>query len=216
MAEQARQDPQVLEYGFSAYKLQYSPGWTTSFAVIVKNPNPNTWVASATYLTVTFRDAAGNVVLTDDLATLSGLGPGQTSAVAGTDSGAKAPAQATTMDVQVTRVTWLDLTQVAPGDVTMSTATVRPSPEDTVTPTAFITCPARSTYRSKISNVYAEIVYRDGAGKIIGGSAHNSDVNHDTLTLPGNSTRAIQIKALFVPPTGVPAAVCYPSYHKPL
>lgn len=162
---------------------------------------------------MTFRDANGAVVFVDDNATTYGIRPGTTSALGGTDIFSSAPVEAASMQVEVLDASWTPTSLMSPGTLVSGPAAVRPDPSSSPSsPAVLIDCAVRSTYPSKTASIFLMIVYRDPTGKIIGGMTSNSDAESDTLDAFGNTVTRVGLKALFTPPSGVPAAECYPSW----
>jgi hypothetical protein len=121
------------------------------------------------------------------------------------------------MEVEITRTQWFTTDDVTPGSVTFGPATVRPvqkDPGDSVDGVV-VGCEATSTFASKLGNAYVEILYLDATGKIIGGDANNSTIDNQFIAIPGTARTTFEMKELFSPPGGVPAAQCYGSYVTP-
>jgi hypothetical protein len=216
--EGQRADPQIVDSGFTAYDVEYS-GKVISYAARVKNPNPSSWVASSVRLDVKFTDDAGKVIYDSDFEVIYTITPGATSAIGGTAVGgdlADVTAQPTKMVATITDVSWFSTDDVAPGTITFGPATVKAGTRDSTTDSVIVSCDATSSYRSKLGSGSIAIVYLDQAGKIIGGNSDNSDIDHETIALAGESVTSVQMEELFSLPTGVPAAACYPSFVGPI
>jgi hypothetical protein len=215
--EGQRADPEVVDSGFTAYDVEYS-GKVISYAARVRNPNPSSWVALSVQMDITFTDDAGKVLYEDDLATVYTITPGATSAVGGTAVGgdlSDLTTSPTKMAVKITDVSWFTTDDVAPGTVSFGPATVKPGTRDSTTDSVVVSCDATSSYRSKLGGGSVAIVYLDGAGKIIGGNNDNTTIDHDSISLAGESVTKVEMEELFSLPTGVPAAACYPSFVGP-
>jgi hypothetical protein len=217
ISEGQRADPKILDSGFTAYDVEYS-GKVISYAARVTNPNPTSWVASAVQMDVKFTDDAGKVLYEDDLATIYTLTPGATSAIGGTAVGGDLADLTTTptkMTVQITDVSWFTTDDVAPGTLTFGPATVKAGTRDSSVDSVVVSCEAASSYRSKLGSGSIAIVYLDPAGKIIGGNNDNTTIDHDFISLAGESVTKLEMEELFSLPAGVPAAACYPSFVGP-
>jgi hypothetical protein len=218
ISESQRADPQIVDSGFTAYDVEYS-GKVISYAARVKNPNPSSWVASSVRMEVSFTDDAGKVIYDSDFEVVYTLTPGATSAIGGTAVGGDlrdVVAQPTKMNVKITDVSWFSTEDVAPGTITFGPATVKPGTRDSTTDSVIVSCDATSSYRSKLGSGSVAIVYLDKAGKIIGGNSDNSNLDHDSISLAGESVTPVEVEELFSLPTGVPAAACYPSFVGPI
>jgi hypothetical protein len=216
--ESARQDPQIVDSGFTAYDVEYS-GKVISYAARVKNPNPSSWVASSVRMDVKFTDDAGKVIYDSDFEVIYTITPGATSAIGGTAVGgdlADVTAQPTKMVVTITDVRWFSTDDVAPGTISFGPATVKAGTRDSSVDSVLVSCDATSSYRSKLSSGSVAIVYLDQAGKIIGGNSDNSNLDHDSISLAGESVTKVEMEELFSLPSGVPAAACYPSFVGPI
>jgi hypothetical protein len=216
--ESQRADPQIVDSGFTAYDVEYS-GKVISYAARVKNPNPSSWVASSVRLDVKFTDDAGKVIYDSDFEVIYTITPGATSAIGGTAVGgdlADVTTQPTKMVATITDVSWFSTEDVAPGTITFGPATVKPGTRDSTTDSVIVSCDATSSYRSKLGSGSVAIVYLDQSGKIIGGNSDNSNLDHDTIALAGESVTPVEVEELFSLPTGVPAAACYPSFVGPI
>jgi hypothetical protein len=218
ISESQRADPQIVDSGFTAYDVEYS-GKVISYAARVKNPNPSSWVVSSVKLDVSFTDDAGKVIYDSDYEVIYTITPGATSAIGGTAVGgdlADVTTQPTKMNVKITDVDWFSTEDVAPGTISFGPATVKPGTRDSTTDSVIVSCDATSSYRSKLGSGSVAIVYLDNAGKIIGGNSDNSNLDHDTISLAGESVTPVEVEELFSLPTGVPAAACYPSFVGPI
>jgi hypothetical protein len=218
ISEGQRADPKIVDSGFTAYDVEYS-GKVISYAARVTNPNPSSWVASAVQMDVTFTDDTGKVLYQDDLATIYTLTPGATSAIGGTAVGgdlSDLTASPTKMTVKITDVSWFSTEDVAPGTISFGPATVKPGTRDSTTDSVVVSCDATSSYRSKLGSGSIAIVYLDAAGKIIGGNSDNTTIDHDFISLAGESVTKLEMEELFSLPAGVPAAACYPSFVGPI
>ena len=207
---------EVLDQGFSVYAVQYT-GIVTSWAVKLRNPNTDTWRATGASLRVTFTDASGAVVLVEEGPVTADVGPGQVVAFASTDSGGGSTGVATAMQVEVLDTRWTDGEYRATGEITMGPATARPAtgPGSDITPKVLVDCTASSTFLSKLSSIFVTVVYLDAQGRIIGGSSHNSDIDGETLSVPGGGTAQFTLQGYFAPPSGVPAAECSANFVRP-
>ncbi len=203
--------PEVVEKGFSSWKVELlDPLITyTSFAVLIRNPNPGAWVAGATRVTITFRDSTGAVVASDTSVNTYGVQPGATAIVAKWVR-TKSRAVATSMDVQLGTTDWSRTDKSGPDRVTAGPATTRPSGFGLakLTIACDVTSTSTSTLRASI-----DVAYRDAGGAIIGGGEFFNNIGADPINLPGSSTTPVQLLEFTPPPAGVPAAECYPSFQ---
>jgi hypothetical protein len=208
---------EVVDQGFSAYAVQYS-GNVTSWAVKLRNPNTDTWSATGASLRVTFTDQSGAVVLTEEGPFTADVGPGQVVAYGSTDSGGNATGIATAMRVEVLDTNWTESEYRAAGEITMGPATARPAtgPGTDISAKVLVDCTASSTFLSKLGSFFVTTVYRDAQGRIIGGSTHNSDIDGETLSVPGGGTAQFTLQGYFAPPSGVPAAECSANFVRPV
>ena len=207
---------EVVDQGFSAFAAQYT-GNVTSWAVKLRNPNTDPWRATGASLRITFTDAAGTVVLVEEGPVTADVGPGQVMAFGSTDIRG-ATGIATAMRVEVLDTNWTDGSYRAVGEITMGPATARPAtgPGNDTSPKVLIDCVASSSYLSKIASFFVTTVYLDANGRIIGGSQHNSDIDGETLSVPGGGTADFTVQGYFAPPSGVPAAECYANHNRPV
>jgi hypothetical protein len=203
---------EVADHGFSAYAVEYT-GIVTSYAVRLRNPNPAPWRATSATLQITFTDANGAVVLAEQGPFIADIGPGQTTAF-GSTATRDATGIATAMHVEVVDANWTDGMYRAAGEITTGPATARPV-TGTGSDKVLIDCAASSTYLSKVAGLFVSVVYLDPQGRIIGGSQHNSDVDGNTLSVPGGGSAPFTLQGYFAPPNGVPAAECSVNYVRP-
>ncbi len=217
--ESQREDVEVVDFGFTAYDVEYS-GKVISYAARVRNPNPTSWVASSVQLDVQLTDDAGTLLYQDDFAVVYTVPPGATSAIGGTAVGGdlrELTTSPTRMSVEVTDIDWFSTDDVAPGTLTMGPATVRPGADDgSSVDSVIVSCDAISSYRSELGSGSIAIVYLDATGKIIGGNADNTTIDNDFISLPGESVTPLEMEELFSLPDGVPAAECHPSFVGPI
>lgn len=200
---------EVVEKGFSSYAIQFS-GQKLSYAVLLRNANTTAVRAQSATVRVTFTDAAGAVVLTGDDLVLTDLGPGQTTAIGGTDLG-KATGIPATMTAEVLKTRWSSAANGVPGEITTGPATVRPGPYSANS--LLVDCTATSTFASKVVVRTMTVVLRDAQGKIIGGFGTYDDAEGKRLGVPGNGTTAFTLRAWQTPPQ-VPSAACYPNHNR--
>jgi hypothetical protein len=216
--EGKRADPQIVDSGFTAYDVEYT-GKVISYGLKVKNPNPSSWVASSVDLDVKFTDDAGKVIWQSTFEAIYTINPGATTALGETVEGGDlqdVTTQPTKMVATITDVDWFSTDDVAPGTITFGPAKVKPGTRDSGADSVVVSCDATSSYRSKLGSGSVEILYLDQAGKIIGGNSDNSNLDHDTISLAGESVTPVEVEELFTPPNGVPAAACYPSFVGPI
>ena len=152
------------------------------YGLIVENPNAS-WAAFGTGVDITFVDGSGK-----ELTTLGGLFatlmPGQVAAIGGsTPSGQGAKS----MDVKLVELEWLAMA-TPPVPLTVSDIVTKTS-GDRMTAAGTIT----NSSAQPIDVVAINIIYRDGAGKIIGGS-------DDRARVPANSNVDFEVEALEVLP----------------
>jgi hypothetical protein len=206
---------EVVDQGFSAYAVQYS-GNVTSWGVKLRNPNTGNLYATGVSLRVTFTDATGAVVLVEEGPVTADVAPGQVIAFGSTDIRG-ATGLATAMHVEVVDTNWTDGEYRAAGQITMGPATARPGtgPGSDLNTQVVVDCSASSTFLSKLSSFFVSVLYLDAQGRIIGGSNHNSDIDGETLSVPGGGNARFTLEALFAPPSGVPAAECSPNFVRP-
>jgi hypothetical protein len=156
-------------------------------------------------------------VLVEEGPVTADVAPGQVIAFGSTDiRGATGPA--TAMRVEVVDTNWADGEYRAPGAITMGPATARPGtgPGSDLNAQVLVDCSASSTFLSKLSSFFVSVVHLDAQGRIIGGSSHNTDLDGDTLSVPGGGSADFTLEALFAPPSGVPAAECSPDFVRPV
>lgn len=153
---QATAQPLVVEdYGFT-----YFPGSTefTQYAVVISNPNPDTFVAEFVDVNITFYDDDGTVVASESETITQAL-PGQTNAV----GGAGFPeGEATSMEVAID-YDWEEI-DFDVGEFILSNLKTTSDRYSTST-RGVIT----STFEEKQEDVEVIVVWRDSAGRILGG-----------------------------------------------
>ena len=155
-------DVEVVEQGFDLVEVE-TPGAEPflRWGVMVHNPNPADWVAVVS-LDVTFTDGRGGVAEAFDV--IKHLGPGETKpaghgdADVGTLTGSP-----TGMDVGITDVTWVALSDTMPGDVTVRVVSELDWGDDGRRVVAAV----RSTFDTEVA---AEVrsVLRDAGGTLLG------------------------------------------------
>jgi hypothetical protein len=173
----------VIEQGLSQIK-DSSGKPMISFGVFLENTSTN-WVATGTKLTVTLADAAGAPV--EDQ-----VGHGQYSVYSTfpqrrTGLGAQiyvGSAGATRIAVQVASSTWYPRTN--PGFAEVTTADVQTR---RTAGSATFTFAVTSTYRQAVTGRYLYIIFRDQAGKLIGGAGAGGDVTRPCDSVPPGRSR---------------------------
>jgi hypothetical protein len=216
--EAERADVEVIDQGFTAYDVEYT-GKVISYAIKVRNPNPNSWVASSVRMDAKFTDDAGTLIFEDDFAVIYTIPPDAVAAAGGTAIGGElreTTAQPTKMTVEVTDISWFSTDDVAPGTLVMGPATVRPGTRDSASDSVVVSCDAHSSYRSELNSGSIAIVFLDATGEIIGGNSDNTTIDNDFISIPGESVTPLEMELLFSLPDGVPAAECYPSFVGPI
>jgi hypothetical protein len=216
----ARLDVEIVETGLSTYSLPFSGAPTVSAAVVVRNPNPTTWTAAGIDLTITFRDAAGTVVGTNDRGRIEAIPPGATRAfaVSGQLSSPGLNATPTRMDVAITGdIRWLRPEQLAAGTITTGRATARALKPDGVYPVTRleVTCDATSTLPVTPQQFSLVVLYRDAKGALTGGDTAFGSIDKAPLTVAPNSATRLDL-VLAQPPLTVPRTVeCAPNHDVP-
>lgn len=206
-APRERVEIEILDRGFTSWEAPALDRPLISWAVVVRNPNPDTWLARAADLTITFSDSAGAVVASTDLPVVLTIQPGAKGAAGGgLDSGGGI---ATSMSVRLDGTEWVRTDRIPAGSVTMGPATTRPD-TSLGADALIIDCDARSTYRLTPEEVSVAAVYRDAAGVIIGGTLFRTDIDSALLSFPAQATTPMEFRSFDPPPSGVPAAECYP------
>jgi hypothetical protein len=178
---------QISEYGFSTYQGPYDSGPSLSWAVVLKNPNPaDTSIADRVDVSVTLLDAGGGVVASAQ-DTVAAILPGQTVAVTGSDSAYGNPdlGLIKTMEVQIGSPQWEDAGQTL-GTFQISSIATRTGEFGQLTTTARV----KSTFAKELKSTMAVAVYRNAAGKIVGGDFTFVDF------IPAGGTASLSISGL--------------------
>lgn len=185
------EDIQVVESGFSILPAEPGSPPRATYAVVVKNPNPDV-AASSVDLNLTFYDTAGGVVKSEDVTTGAVLPSGQAAAANATD----APG-ASRMTVQAKVSRWKSASST--GSLGVSSTTTRNGSYGGSEINGIVT----STWKSPVS---AEIVvvFRDAGGKPLGGTfTYTNDI-------PASGQQSFNISTLTtIPPDWTPTF--YPS-----
>ncbi|CAN5765482.1 hypothetical protein BH23CHL7_BH23CHL7_05010 [soil metagenome] len=148
-----RADIEIVEFGFTRVKDN------ASFAVIVRNPNPATYVADSVPLQFTFYDDDGP--LSTEEGYVSYVLPGQVTATSGTAYEVGRP---TRMEVRIGSVRWTEV-DFAPGRFEISDVRTRDQQYGGHRTTGTIT----SEFQSRQEFIRIVAVYRNAAGEVIGG-----------------------------------------------
>jgi len=155
-----REQPTVTAYGFTA-NAEFG---SATYAVVVANPNA-TWVPTFVNLSITFYDAAGTVLTTQD-EYLTAILPEGEAAVAGDafDAG-----EAAEMEVQISRLSESDWQEIDEGEAGRyqydRVQTVREQFGGMKTTGLVL-----SEFESEQNNIRVNVVYYDSAGAIVGGA----------------------------------------------
>lgn len=194
----ARGELAVTEFGYSTWQGEFDDGARLSWAAIVENPNPtDSWVATSADVSVSFFDAGGSVVAsaTDTIALIL---PGQRAAVVGSDSPFGNPdlALIASMEVRLGEPRWEEARE-ALGAFTVSDVQIRYGEFGDAT----VTGQVASTFADEITDAYANAVYRDSAGAIVGG-----DFTFIDFIPPGDSI-PFEISGFGSPPAATGAEV---------
>lgn len=206
VAESDRMDPYIVDQGFTQWDDQ---GPKISFGAVVRNPNPASWAVSKVRLTATFTDAAGAVVGTSQGDPIGTILPGTDSAFVGTTIDRPA-GPATGMSVQLDGVEWQNTDKVSAGVVSFADGVARPDAPGTNGHTdVLLTCAAQSTFAAEKRDGVVNVIYRDGAGSIIGGDGFAATDNGAALVIPAQATTSLEFREQAPPPQGVPNADCY-------
>jgi hypothetical protein len=166
---------EVIDAGFRVEDGQ------AHFAVILRNPNPNTWAAHAMAVRLDFFDEQDRFIAT--VSEPVSLLPGQSGAVVGSasDVGGAARIEVTPGGAQTD---WWELGGVIPGELTISRVSTTNHDDGPVT-TGLIT----STFAEEVPNVRVTAVYRDAAARIVGGDSTVVD------QVPGHGEATFRIDA---------------------
>jgi hypothetical protein len=143
----------VGDYGFSV------DNGDASFAVLLSNPNAETWVAQSVDVQVTFFDDSGPLATETEYA--SYVLPGQTTAVVGESFDAGHP---TRMEVRLGSVDWHDV-DYHTGHFEITNVSTKKGQFGDWTTKGTIT----STFDERQENIEVFAVYRNSAGEVIGG-----------------------------------------------
>lgn len=152
-------DVEIVEQGFEWIPETAARSSELRWAVMLHNPNPDTWLASGS-VEAAFNDASGAVVETMT-ARFNHLAPGETQAVGSRDL--HTAVEPVSMTVTIHDVSWVDVSILGPGELTATIAS------DTVT---------RDGYRLVVIAVQSTLpvdaraqpiaVLRDRSGKLLG------------------------------------------------
>lgn len=152
---------EIVDFGFSTYRA-YSDTTRASWAVVVRNPNVDTWVASSVDVTVTFLNADGNLVHSES-SSISMVLPGQSAAVAA--STVDDVAGAASMRVQARTGYWETSDVQNFGSFASEQVTLRKAEFGGWNVLGLV----QSTFATDVTDVYAIAVLRDANGAILGG-----------------------------------------------
>jgi hypothetical protein len=156
-----KSDLEVVDSGFSTY-LAYSDTTQASWAVIVRNPNSETWIASSIDVTVTFLDADGGLVHSES-SSISMILPSQDAAVAA--STIDDVSGAVSMRVQVRAGSWERSDVQSFGSFSADQVTLRKAEFGGWSVLGLV----GSTFANDATDVYATAVLRDVNGAVLGG-----------------------------------------------
>lgn len=180
-------DIEIVEYGFAEIpRERVSQSQTTSYAVLVRNPNPEGWAAKSVSLNIAFYDAAGTV-LKSESPTFSVILPGQTVATGDGES----VAGVARMEVKALTGGWEALDKT-PGAFTLSGITMKPQSYGGPDVTGLIS----STFAKDIKSPKVTVVFRDAAGKAVGGAYTYADF------VPAGGQAAFTVSPLWTVPAG--------------
>jgi hypothetical protein len=145
----------LVEAGFSV------KDGNVNYTAVVSNPNPSTWVANYMPVRFDFYDADDGLVTTATASTT--LLPGQTGAIIGTTNDAQG---ATRMEVVIANGEndWQLIDEIA-GEFTFSDVKTKATDYGPTT-----TGRISSTFEEQVDDVRVDAVYKDAAGKVLGGS----------------------------------------------
>lgn len=207
---------EVTGTGFTVREVPQLGGPTPaiSYAVTLRNPNPEEWIAGVVSVRATFLDAAGVTVAVGRREPGLGIRPGRSSAVTEPTVPVRPGGVPASMSVEVEVLRWASVRDVS-GSVTAGPATTRPDLTDPDAPGLVIDCSATSTYAGPQGPDVASIVYRDAAGTIIGGLATDEQSDGRPVEIPGNATTPLQFYDEFPPRDSVPVAECHLSGGTP-
>lgn len=207
---------EVTGSGFSVRDVTAlgGPNPAVSYAVTLRNPNPQEWIAGVVAVTATFLDADGASVAVGRREAALGIRPGRDSAVAEGSVPVRPGGVPVSMSVEIRSVRWASVSEVS-GDVTTGPATIRPDATDPDRPGLVIDCAVTSTYAGPQGPDVASIVYRDAVGAIIGGLATAEQSDGGPIEIPGGATTPMQFYDELPPRDRVPAAECHLSGGTP-
>jgi hypothetical protein len=151
--EAARLDLEVVEYGFTV------DSGDAQYAILLRNPNPDTHVTTYGPVQISFLDASGPVKTEEEY--VGFIVPGQTTALTGTASDAGHP---TRMEVRLGTLEW-DTIDYTAGHFEIDNVKTKAAQYGGYKTTGLIT----SRFQDRHENIRIDAVYRDAAGKILGG-----------------------------------------------
>lgn len=160
----AREDIKVAESGFLGFQREFGDSPSASWAVLLHNPNSDHWIATDVRVNITFQRSTGEPVKTET-DSVAAILPGQTVAIAPL-GGSTDVAGAEAVDVQARVSSWEEADQ-AIGKFTASNVATRERAYGGLQTNGTLT----SSFTRDLQDILATAVYRDAAGRIIGGSS---------------------------------------------
>jgi hypothetical protein len=193
----ARKDIQIVAKGFTQFPPDSIGSSYLTYAIVLHNPNAadasKPWVATRISLNVSFTDAAGNVVASDN-PTVDYVSPGQY--VAATDGSVQAKG-ATSMNVQMSIGSWQQNDGQIVGSFTTSGVTTTSE-----TYSAKTVGTLSSTFKKEYKNVHVDAVYEGKDGQILGGDGTYVDF------IPAGGSVSFGITTFNLPP-GIQKTMAY-------
>jgi predicted Ser/Thr protein kinase len=216
-----RADIEVSDFGFTPVE-DGAGGWAVTWAVVVRNPNADTWEAGSVDLTITFTDDRGKVLNQGEDVYLFPVPPGESAAASsfGLADGATntLSVRPDRMNITVTRVDWTE-TDGTEGKVTFGPAELEPPDSDSLGTSYRLTCEATSTLPEE-STPTVMVVLRDADGAVVGGAAKSlrfdptkpAGYPYSPITLAPRSTTPLELLLDAVPPAA-DSAECHAQYN---
>lgn len=170
---------EVVEQGFLNFRTEYDDQLTATYGFIVENTGDDT--ATDVEVSISAYDA-NDGALASASHTIWVLRPGQKMGVGDEFYGENFPAEVARLDIQVSEPS--DYPSEVPDEGKLTAEGVSTTSDDYGMTTKFT---VKSTFAEQVDGPYAYAIYRNGEGKIIGGS-------YDILDfVPANGTAAGEI-----------------------
>ncbi|MDB4896878.1 MAG: hypothetical protein JWN15_3140 [Firmicutes bacterium] len=177
-------DVQIVGKGFSQIPPDFTGTSYRTYAVVIRNPNPETWIADGVELNLTFTDASGKVV-DSFVDIIDAILPGQSAAatpLAGIGSGEKVASQ---LQVQPHVERW-EQTPPSLGRFIVSEITTVPKDFGIEMMTR---ATIHSSFYKDVKQANAAAVYYDSEGNIVGGASTSVDC------IPANGDAELGVSA---------------------